>query len=101
MGTGALMNKITLDIDRIVGAAPSYATELHNMCKCTEELGELAECIFKKLPPENRVEEIADVLISASMDMKWCGVSTEQLSEAIERKLSRQEKRRSNEKQQM
>ena len=84
---------ITLDVDRIIEASPIWACELTNMCKCTEELGELAQCIFKGFPKEKRVEEIADVLLSATMDMRWCGATEEELADAIERKLYRQENR--------
>ncbi len=84
---------ISIDVERVVKASPSWATELTNMCKCTEEMGELAECIFKGFPKEARVEEIADVLLSVTMDMRWCGATEEELVAAIEKKITRQEKR--------
>jgi NTP pyrophosphatase (non-canonical NTP hydrolase) len=88
---------VELDLERIIGASPDWATELTNMCKCTEEMGELAECIFKGFDKEARVEEIADVLLSVVMDMRWCGATEEELIAALEKKITRQEKRVANE----
>lgn len=87
------MEYINVDVQRVIDALPEWAGEFHNMCKLTEETGELAECIFKHLSPSHRVEEIADVILCAIMDMKWCGAEIDELQVALERKLKRAEDR--------
>jgi NTP pyrophosphatase (non-canonical NTP hydrolase) len=86
--------KLAFWLHRVEKAIPERSSEELNLVKCTEELGELAAFIFKGGTAEERMGEIADVVLCAVMDLNFIDATPEDLAEAIDRKLVRQEKRK-------
>lgn len=57
------LNDLKQNIDETIRAVGGYWSPLSGLARVLEELGELAECIFKKHPSSKFNEELADVLI--------------------------------------
>jgi len=78
-------NQLEVLCRRVIRANTS--SPLRNMCKLTEETGELAAEVFNDCPDRQAmIDEIADVVICAVCQGEFIGMRAGELTEALLRK---------------